>query len=203
MIALIATAIKIWFYRNWMYAGFVAGLFLLAVLPLVAAAWSAALILVFLQLPAYMMHQVEEHTGDRFRRFVNTRIAGVPNALTTRAVVIVNVPMLWGVDLAAIYLARFVAIGWGLIAIYLTLVNAAVHIVGAGVLRAYNPGLGSAAILFLPVGIWGLAAVAGTPGVTAVQHGVALVFAVTVHAALAAHVLRRARALRGGAAAVA
>ena len=203
MIGLIATAIKIWFFRNWMYAGFVAGLFLLAVLPLVARGWSAAMVAVFLQLPAYMVHQVEEHAGDRFRRFVNRRVAGVPNALTTTAVVVVNVPMLWGVDLGAIYLAGYVAVGWGLIAIYLTLVNAVLHIVGAAVLRVYNPGLGSAVILFLPVGIWGLVEVAGTPGVTVLQHVVALAFAVGVHAALAAHVLRRACALRGGATAAA
>ena len=201
MIGLVFTVIKIWFYRNWMYAGFVAGLFLLAVLPLVASGWSSAMVAVFLQLPVYMVHQVEEHTGDRFRRFVNTRVAGVPNALTTTAVVVINVPMLWGVDLAAIYLARYVAIGWGLIAIYLTLVNAVLHIVGAGVLRAYNPGLGSAVILFLPVGIWGLVAVAGSPGVTAVQHIVAFAFAIIVHAGLAAHVLRRAHVLRGAEAA--
>ena len=199
VIGLIATALKIWFYRNWMYAGFVAGLFLLAVLPLFAGGWSSAMVAVFLQLPVYMLHQVEEHAGDRFRRFMNTRIAGVPNALTTAAVVVVNVPILWGVDLAAIYLARYVAIGWGLIAIYLTLVNAMLHIVAAGVLRAYNPGLVSAVLLFLPVGIWGLVAVAAAPGVTVVQHVVALVFAVAVHAVLAVHVLRRAHALRGGA----
>ena len=93
---------KIWFFQNWMYAGLIAGLFLLAVLPLIAGEWSAAMVAVFLMLPAYMIHQVEEHAGDRFRRFVNKHIARVPNALTTPAVVVVNVPLVWGVDLVAI-----------------------------------------------------------------------------------------------------
>jgi hypothetical protein len=191
---------KIWFFQNWMYAGLIAALFLLAVLPLLAGEWSVAMVAVFLMLPAYMIHQVEEHAGDRFRRFVNKRIARVPNALTTPAVVVVNVPLVWGVDLVAIYLARFVAVGWGLIAIYLILVNAVLHLAGAAVLRAYNPGLVTALVLFLPLGGGALVTVAETPGVTVTQHAVALAFALVVHAGLAAHVLRRARLLRGAAA---
>lgn len=194
---------RIWFFQNWMYAGLIAGLFLLAALPLFVGGWSAAMVAVFLMLPAYMVHQVEEHAGDRFRRFINKHVAKVPNALTTRAVVVINVPLVWGVDLVAIYLARFVALGWGLIAIYLTLVNAIVHVVAAAALRAYNPGLITAVLLFLPLGGWGLVTVADAPGVTLAQHAVGLLFAVLVHAGLAAHVLRRAQRLRAKASTVA
>lgn len=190
---------KIWFFQNWMYAGFVAALFLLAVLPLMAGEWSAALVAVFLMLPAYMIHQAEEHAGDRFRRFVNKRVARVPNALTTATVVFINVPLVWGVDLVAIYLAGFVAIGWGLIAIYVMLVNAVVHIVAGLVLRAYNPGLVTAVVIFLPLGVWGLIVVSGTAGVTPVQHIVGLLLAVVAHAAILMHIERRARALRAAA----
>ena len=99
-----------------MYAGVVAGLFLLAIVPVFAGAWSLPLLLVFLQFPLYMVHQLEEHAGDRFRTFINTRMAGVPDALTTEAVVVINVPLVWGVDLVVLYLARFVDLGFGLIA---------------------------------------------------------------------------------------
>jgi len=193
------TMARLWFFQSWMYAGFIAGLFLLLVLPLFAAGWSAALLAVYLLLPAYMIHQVEEHAGDRFRRFINTRVAGVPNALTTRAVVVVNVPLVWGVDLVAIYLARFVSLGWGLIAVYLTLVNALVHVAGAVALRGYNPGLVTAVVLFLPLGIWALVAVGATPGVTAAEHLAALGLAVLLHVGLAVLVLGRARRLRAAA----
>ncbi len=37
-----------WFARNWMYAGAVAGLFLLALVPLLVGAWSLPLLLVYL-----------------------------------------------------------------------------------------------------------------------------------------------------------
>ena len=199
MLRLVAIAAKLWFYRNWMFAGLFAGLFLLAVLPLFAGAWSVAMVAVYLQLPAYMLHQVEEHTGDRFRRYINRNVAGVPDALTTVAVVVVNVPLVWGIDLASIYLAQFVAIGWGLVAIYLMLVNAVVHVVGAVVRRAYNPGLATAVVLFLPLSIWGLAVVSAVPGVSLVQHGVGLGLALALHAGLAVHVMRRARRLRAAA----
>jgi len=196
VLRLVAIAAKLWFYKNWMFAGLVAGLFLLAVLPLFAGTWSMAMVAVFLQLPAYMIHQVEEHAGDRFRRYINRNVAGVPDALTTVAVVVVNVPLVWGVDLLSIYLARFVAMGWGLIAIYLMLVNAVVHIVAAVAKRGYNPGLATAVVLFLPLSVWGLVAVSAVPGVTLVQHGVGLGLAVALHAGLAVHVMRRARRLR-------
>lgn len=196
MLKLWGTMARLWFFQSWMYAGFIAGLFLLAVLPLFAAGWTPALVAVYLLLPAYMIHQVEEHAGDRFRRFINTRVAGVPNALTTRAVVVVNVPLVWGVDLVAIYLARFVSPGWGLIAVYLTLVNAVVHVVGAVALRGYNPGLVTAAVLFLPLGVWALIAVAASPGVSLAAHVVGLGFALLVHIGLVVLVMGRARRLR-------
>jgi Protein of unknown function with HXXEE motif len=129
-----------WFARNWMYAGLVAVLFLLALVPLLVGAWSLPLLLVYLQLPIYLVHQVEEHHGDRFRQFVNDHIAGGLPALTTPAVVFINVPGVWGVNLLALYLARFVDLGLGLIAVYLTLVNALAHVASTLVLRRYNPG---------------------------------------------------------------
>lgn len=203
MPGLILTAAKLWFYRNWMYAGLVVATFLIVLLPLLAADWSLALVATFIQLPAYLLHQVEEHAGDRFRRFINSRVAHAANALTTAAVVVINVPLVWGVDLAALYLARYVAIGWGLIAIYLTLVNATVHIVAGIALRGYNPGLATAVAVFLPASIWGVVVMAGTPGVTLLQHAVGLVLALLVHVGLAAHVLRRARRIRNAAPGVA
>jgi len=44
-----------WFLHNWMYAGFLAGLFLLAIAPVLAAPVGLPLLLVYLQLPVYML----------------------------------------------------------------------------------------------------------------------------------------------------
>ncbi|MFC7397718.1 HXXEE domain-containing protein [Chelatococcus sp. GCM10030263] len=184
-----------WFLHNWMYGGFIAGLFLLAVLPVVADALSPALIAVYLQLPIYMLHQLEEHDRDRFRRAANTLMAGGREALTTPAVVLINVVGVWIVDLVALYLARFVHLGFGLIAIYLMLVNAVVHIVGAIVMRGYNPGLATSIVLFLPAGLGGLWLVSAAPEVTAADHILGLGIAIVLHAVIIIHVKRRAAML--------
>ena len=180
-----------WFLHNWMYAGFLAGLFLLAVAPVFAAAVGLPLLLVYLQLPVYMLHQLEEHYDDRFRKFVNDLLAGGREVLSTPAVVVVNVVGVWVVILIALYLARFVGLGLGLIAIYLTLVNALVHVVGAVVQRRYNPGLATAVVLFLPVGLYALMVVSATPGVTTTDHVVGLAVAILIHVAIAAHIRQR------------
>jgi len=58
-------------YYNWQYAWVTAGMFQLAMTPLVWNIWSSLLLTVFLQLPAYLFHQVEECYGNRFRTFMN------------------------------------------------------------------------------------------------------------------------------------
>lgn len=196
MLRLVAIAAKLWFYKNWMYAGLIAALFLLAALPLFAGQWSVALLAVYLMLPAYMVHQVEEHAGDRFRRYINRHVLHVPDALTTVAVVVINVPLVWGVFLGALYLARFAGIGWGLIAVYSMLVNAVVHVVAAVVQRGYNPGLATAVVLFLPLSIWGLVAISPLPGVSVLQQAVGLAAGVLIHVAIIVHVRRRVAMLK-------
>lgn len=103
-------AARAWFCSNWQYAGLVAALILLALAPVLAGAWSLALLVSYLHLPAYMLHQTEEHAGDRFRRFVNFRIGKGRDVLTTETVVLTNVGAVWIVFLAALYRARFVAL---------------------------------------------------------------------------------------------
>jgi hypothetical protein len=184
-----------WFMRNWMGAGLVAGLFLLALVPLLMGAWSLPLLLIYGQLVIYLIHQFEEHDGDRFRKFVNDHIAGGLPALTTPAVVFINVPGVWGIDLAALYLARFVDLGFGLIAVYLTLVNAVAHVGSAAAFRGYNPGLVTALVLFVPVGTWALIVIAGLPGVTLWHHAIGLGSAIAIHAGIIIYVKQRVRIL--------
>ena len=68
------SSIRAWIFSNWMYAGLVAGIFLLVLVPLLTGIWTLALLLVYLHGPVYMLHQVEEHAADRFRHFVNLHI---------------------------------------------------------------------------------------------------------------------------------
>ena len=179
--------------RSWVYGGFLSGILMLVLLPEIARNWSSALLAVFLQLPIYMLHQYEEHDNDRFRRFVNRTIGGGREVLSPQAVFVINVPGVWGVIAASFLLASNVALGYGLIAVYLTLVNAVVHLVAAAATRSYNPGLGTAAILFLPTGLFGVRALQRTGEVGWKDHLFGLLIAVGIHVAIVVYVQMRKR----------
>lgn len=172
----------------WVYGGALAGVLLLVLTPLLVAGWPPALAATFLLLPVYMLHQLEEHNGDRFRLFFNATIGKGRDVLSPAAVFITNVPGVWGVMAASLWLAKAVAPGFALIAVYLVLVNAVVHIIHAVIFRGYNPGLWTAVVLFLPLGGLALWLVqrsgAGSPGF----HALGLTLAIAIHAAIIVHV---------------
>jgi len=173
----------------WVYGGFLAAFLLLGLMPAFTRTWELPLILVFLQLPVYMLHQLEEHDDDRFRRFINDMIGVGREVLSRGAVFVINVPGVWGVNLLSILLAFSLDLGFGLIAIYLTLINGLVHLAQAVRLRRYNPGLITAVILFLPVGGLALAAVMKSGSVTIGYHMLGLSSAVAIHLAIVGWIL--------------
>jgi hypothetical protein len=173
----------------WVYGGFLAAFLLLGLMPAFTRTWELPLILVFLQLPVYMLHQLEEHDDDRFRRFINDLIGGGREVLSRGAVFVINVPGVWGVNLLSILLAFSLDLGFGLIAVYLTLINGLVHLAQAVRLRRYNPGLITAVILFLPVGGLALAAVMKSGSVTIGYHMLGLSSAVAIHLAIVGWIL--------------
>lgn len=135
---------------NWPAAGLVAAVLIVGLLPAVFAIASPALGLVMAQLPLYLVHQGEEHIGDRFRRQINAQAGG--EALSRPATFWINSLGVWGIDLVAIGLAAGLDLAWGFLAIYLTLINAVVHLFVGIVRRESNPGLITAVVLFLPLG---------------------------------------------------
>jgi hypothetical protein len=100
-----------------------------------------------------MIHQYEEWDEDRFRIFINVHLGHGKNLLTHKAGFVINILGVWGVIAASLYLAFYINSGFGLIATYLVLVNASVHILAAFILRSYNPGLITAIVLFIPLGL--------------------------------------------------
>lgn len=184
-------------YRHWVSAALGLGIALLLLLPLLVRRmdWNAFVVLVYLQTPVYMLHQVEEHTGDRFRTFVNQEIYGGLDALTPLTVLWVNLPGVWGITLLSLYLTIVAGAGWGLIGLYLIAVNAVVHIVGFLVKRKYNPGLWTALLLFAPLSILTFWRSAATQA-TWMHHAIGLTIALAIHAALVVQTRRRAERLR-------
>ena len=177
-------------YANWVYGGVIAGLMLLALTPLLAARWTWAETLVFLALPVYMLHQYEEHDNDRFRHYVNTVMLPGRGGLSLRATWIINIIGVWGLLTLVLWLVHRVDTGWGTIAAYLTLINAVAHIGPAIRGRAYNPGLATAALLFLPLGAATLHAL--WPLAQARHHAGGIALVVGLHAWIMLHAGRKA-----------
>ncbi len=176
---------------NWPGAAAFAGCVLLAMAPVVWVIGGALIFWVYIQLPNYMLHQLEEQAGDRFRLFTNQVIGGGVEILSRKATFVINSLGVWGVDLLALYLAVFVSPGWGLMAMYLPLVNALGHIGQGMALRRYNPGLLTSLLLFLPCAGLGLAVVSRGVSADWSQQALGFAVAVVVHALIIAHVKRQ------------
>jgi hypothetical protein len=185
-------SVRDWLVSRWVAGALFMGLALLAIVPILTGSWPLALLLIFLHAPVYMLHQVEEHGRDRFRTYVNQKVFGGVEALTTDAVLWINIPCVWGLTLAALYAAWLIAPGWGLMAPWLIIVNAITHIANAIKRREYNPGLLTSIFLFLPLGFATLHVIPGTLGQTLFALGLSLL----VHVMIVVTVFHHARVLR-------
>jgi hypothetical protein len=165
---------------------------LLAVVPVVALPLPG--LLIFLHSPGYMAHQVEEHTGDRFRRFANARVFAGNDVLTTASVLFINLPFVWGVNLLALYAAILWGPAWGLVAPYVMLVNAITHVIAWLGLRTYNPGLVTGIFVFLPLSLATIRAIGLSGGLT--PHFVGAGLSILLHLAIIGVMATRYRALR-------
>lgn len=183
---------------QWPYAALFTAGFLGLLAPLVFRYAGLPLGLVYLQLPIYMLHQYEEHTGDRFRQWVNNNIGHGRELLTPIATFWINSLLVWLLDVVALYLACFVSLSLGLIAIYLPLLNACGHIVPWIIKRQYNPGLLTSVFLFLPVGLLSACVVSRAADCHLQNHLLALGVAIMVHGFIIAHVRRRMALLSRG-----
>lgn len=176
---------------NWPAAAAFCGAALLLLAPVIWAVAGPAIFWIYLQLPLYMVHQLEEHAGDRFRQFTNEVIGGGVEVLSRRATFVINSVGVWGIDLLALYLAVFISPGWGLMAVYLPLVNSLGHIGQAILLRRYNPGLITSVILFLPLAGTALLVVSRDAPAGLAMQAAGLATALAVHAAIIVHVKRQ------------
>ncbi len=182
--------VKSWLEAHWVAGAAFMGGALLLFLPGIAA--DPALRLVYLASPLYMLHQIEEHAGDRFRRYVNGTVFGGVQALTVWDVLVINLPGVWGLNLIAFYAALLCGPGWGLAAAYLILVNGIAHVGMAARFRGYNPGLVTGALVFIPFGLVSLIQIPAGVG----EHVVGLVVSLLVHAGIMVRVKANAGAAR-------
>jgi hypothetical protein len=88
-------------------------------------------------------------------------------------------------------LALRVDLGFGLVGIWLTLLNGLIHIAQAVALRRYNPGLVTAVVLFLPLGFAGIWVLARSGHGTLGWQLLGFSVAAAIHLAIVLHVKRR------------
>lgn len=185
-----------WLNQHWVPAALSTAIVLTLLLPVLAPCRNAPWLLIYSLLPAYMFHQVEEHTGDRFREFVNRRLFRGTDALARAAILWINLPGVWGVGLLSIYAASFGGTTWGLSLVYLTLINAVLHIVAAIGWGEYNPGLWTALTLFVPLSATALALVIKESGFHWIEHVTGIAVGLGIHVAIVVYTRRRARRLQ-------
>ncbi len=185
-----------WLVQQWPYGVLFAIPFLLLLIPFWFAAFGLPLTLVYSQLAVYMIHQVEEHYHDGFRLFVNRQIGKGAELLTPTATFWINCLGVWLVDFVALYLAFYVDLSFGLIAIYLPLLNGIIHIARSIKQRCYNPGLLTAIFLFLPLGGWSLYVIHEAAHPNIIDQAIGLGIALLIHVLIIIHVAIRAKRLK-------
>lgn len=169
-----------------------AALLLLASLPLFLDA-GLPLILAYTFLPAYMVHQYEEHAHGAFAAFANSRIAHGREMLTRAGVFWISVLGVWVVFVVLFYLAGYVAVGFALGAVYATIMNGITHALARAVSRSYNPGLYTSLALFLPWGVFVLVYfnLAVLTDSVLLYNAVGLLVGIGLHVAIMGFLLRR------------
>ena len=182
---------------NWSRFALPGALILLASFPVVLTAENRPLVLMSTLLPAYMIHQYEEHAHGRFVPFFNATVGRGRDVLTPLSAFWINILGVWLVFVVAFYLAKYWAIGFALVPVYLTLVNAVSHVVAAVVVRGYDPGLVTSLLLFVPWG--GFLMVYFSDDVDRVLrvNAAALVASVLGHAVVIVYAVRKRKRLEG------
>ena len=179
--------------KNWVYGGALAGLVLLALVPLLWGVWPMPELAVFVGLPLYMLHQFEEHDDNRFGRFVTAHIGKGREVLGPGAIFVINIGLVWAWIVLVLYLTRFVAVGLGMLAVAPVFINALVHMAQAARMRMYNPGLVTAVVLLLPWSTWAGAVLIGTGAVSGLDYVWGLVAGIAIHGVIVAYVARQLR----------
>jgi len=175
---------------SWSRVGLPLAAGLLVLAPLVRRWVGRATLLVYLQLPVYMLHQYEEHGHGAFKREMNALLPPTVGRLTDRNIFLTNVVGVWGSDVAATALAATIAPSAGLVAPYLAVVNAVLHLASALRSRRYNPGLATALLLFLPFGAYSIRAIGTEVRAARRAHGLSLATALALHLLVVLSVVR-------------
>lgn len=187
-----------WIIENWSRMALPFAVLALCSLPIFAGAGALPPILLYTLLPVYMIHQYEEHAHGRFVEFFNSTIGRGHAVLTKTSAFWINILEVWALFVVSFYLAKYVAMGFAFVPIYMTLVNGITHVIGSLSLRRYNPGLYTSLALFFPWGIFLLVYFNRIAPSAFLFNLLGLLAAVIGHALIVVYALRRRKRLEAG-----
>ncbi len=188
-----------WVIENWSRMALPFAVLALVSLPIFSGGKNLPLVLLYTLLPVYMIHQYEEHAHGRFVEFFNETEGRGREVLTKVSAFWINILEVWVVFLVSFYLARYVALGFAFVPIWLTLFNGLTHVVAALSLGRYNPGLYTSVLLFFPWCIFLLVYFNRVMPSSLLFNGIGLLAAVIGHAVIVVYALRGRGKLESGA----
>ena len=167
-------------------------------MPIFLSASNLPLILLYTLLPAYMIHQYEEHAHGKFVEFFNSTIGKGHDVLTKVSAFWINILEVWVLFLVSFYLAKYVSIGLAFVPIYTTILNGITHVIASLALRKYNPGLYTSILLFFLWGFFLLAYFGRISPSSLLFNVVGLLAAIIGHAIIVVYAVRRRNKLEAG-----
>ena len=141
------------FVDNWTHFCVPLAIFLIILSPLIYSNLGLIFFLLFLSLPLYMIHQFEEHRNDNYKTYLNNHFGKGRQVLSDNDLFTINVIIIWGILIIVFYLQFLTTKPYGLIIIYLMLVNGITHIISALKQKVLSSGFWTALFLFIPYSI--------------------------------------------------
>jgi hypothetical protein len=152
------------FVKEWPKTTLTSAVYMTLLLVLFVLPQNAALFLIWVHTPIYLLHEFEEYIfPGGFLAFFNTKVLGLEDPeipLDVRRSFWINVPLIFVAYPVSAILATEFGVAWGIWTAYFSVANALSHVIMAFKFK-YNPGLWVSLFVNIPVGaftIWYFAA---------------------------------------------
>lgn len=144
-------------YTNWAYMCLPIALYTSLLLFSCSHALQWIIVLIWLQFPAYLIHQFEEHAyPGGFQVYMSNLIGIQSNAQTTNKIFWINSICIWLLFPVIAILAQHYALSVGVLLPIFSLINAMLHVVFFIKKRKYNPGVFISLTLNIPLALYTL-----------------------------------------------
>jgi hypothetical protein len=176
-----------WLVDHWPKATLFLALYTFVLLYLFIFDDNLPLFLLWIQTPIYWLHQFEEYVyPGKFAEFFNHNLLGSKEndwPLTPNTSFWINIPIIFIAFPLSAILAGFLGLGWGIWAVYFSILNAMSH-VGMFFRLGYNPGFVVSLLLNIPVGVYTLITFFNKGVLTSIEHITGAVIALLIQGSL-------------------